>query len=119
MTILFVIYDKIILNCDQNGYTALLLAAYHGHLELVQLLLVLGSDINAINKVRINLKPCNIINMVIILPNCIIHHYNIIIIFIYVIPYSTILYYTIQYHTFESFIILLITSTILFTSHIL
>ena len=36
----------------QGGYTALLSACLNGHLEMVQLLIALGADIRAANKVR-------------------------------------------------------------------
>ena len=37
--------------CDQDGFTALMYAAYNGHTETAQALIVLGADIYAKNNV--------------------------------------------------------------------
>ena len=37
--------------CDQDGWTALMCAAYHGHTETAQALIALGADIEAKNNV--------------------------------------------------------------------
>ncbi len=53
-------YDTNLCNAeDGNGLTALAVAAHYGHLDVVQLLLNFGADINALSNSKVSYIPSN------------------------------------------------------------